>query len=1484
METNNLYNLMTRFVRYVGIVVASFLFVVLMPLTAQAADGNITATAGANGAISPAGTVVVPEGTDQAFTITPDVGYHVDDVLVDSVSEGAISSYTFTAVSADHTIHASFAIDQFTITASAGSNGSIAPSGSVTVDYGNDQSFTITPDSGYEVSDVSVDGSSIGATTTYAFTNVLADHTIDATFSVIATATATHTVTATAGANGTITPSGAQIVTEGDDITFTIAPDSGYEIATLTVDGATTTPTTTYAFTNVLADHTIDATFSAIPVHTITVISGSNGTVTPSGATSVFNGGSLTLTITPDSGYTVGTLIVDSVIVSTTTSYTFTNVTGDHTLSASFIPTYSITATSGTNGTIIPTGSSTVSEGGSVTYTITPDSGYGIATVTVDGVTTTATSTYTFTNVTAPHIIIATFLPLYDLVASAGANGTISPLGTTTVMEGSNFTTTITPDSGFGIATLTVDGIPVSTTTAYTFTNVTAPHTISVTFLPLYTVVVSASGQGTASGLGTTTVMEGSNFTTTITPDSGYAIGTMTIDGATTTPTTTHTFTAVTGNHTVDVTFVELHAVTVITGTNGTVTPSGTTDVREGDDLTLTITPDSGYTVGTLIVDSISVPTTTSYTFTNVTGDHTLSATFVPVYTITATAGSNGTITPSGTLVILEGSDQSFTITPNTGFGIATVTIDGTTTTPTTTHAFTNVTANHTIDATFLPLYDLVATANTGGTISLVGTTTVMEGSDVTYTITPTLGYGIGTLMVDGVTTTPVTTYTFTGVTSGHTIDVTFIALPIYTIIATAGENGTISPTGTTSVTHGDNQTFTINPAYGYGVATLSIDGVTTTPATTYTFTNVQNNHTIDATFVLLPTHTILATAGGNGTVSPVGTTTVFEGANQMFFITPAFGFSIGTITIDGVPVPDTNAYTFVNVMSDHTIDVTFTALPVHTITASSGANGTISPSGATLVYETYDQTFTFTPTFGYIVTSLLVDGTPVGTTTSYTFTNVTSDHTVEVTFGVLPTHTITSTAGTNGTISPVGATSVPETYDQTFVITPDTGFGIAALIVDGVTTTATTSYTFTNVTANHTIDVTFTALPTHTITANAGANGTITPSGIVVVFETYDQTFTITPDYGYGIASLTVDGTPVGTTTSYTFMNVTASHTLSVTFFLLPTHTVIATAGSGGNISSPGTTTVVEGENQTYTITPDYGYTVGTLTVDGVTTTPTTTVAFTNVTGDHTVDVGFVLLPTHTITGTTGGHGTISPLGATTVYDTYNQTFTFTPDGGYSVYKVIVDGVEVTPSTSYTFTNVTADHTIDVSFVKSSSGGSSGSGGGKKKTSEPMTREALLASLMKKLLDLRAQVALLPPEEWDTSTSSQTELLSTLMEKLKNLRLQVAKLALEEQLAHAGATSGTAVELTSRFFTGSGYPLLQGTSGVSLSATGTYQDGTGTMPAFDGILDTIYIGSIGSDMDTNDVEMTLWEKLMAYLFAFMEFIRGLFARLFGWL
>gem|GEM_PF-5382956 len=162
---------------------------------------DITTSAGTGGTIT--ASTEVQEDKDKTITITPDTGYVVDDVLVDGSSVGAVTSYDFTNVQADHTISATFKVATFTLTPTAGENGSISPSTVVTVNYNGSQTFTMTPADGYEVADVLVDGSSVGAVTSYDFTGVVANHTISVTFQL-----QTFTITASAGTGGSISPEG----------------------------------------------------------------------------------------------------------------------------------------------------------------------------------------------------------------------------------------------------------------------------------------------------------------------------------------------------------------------------------------------------------------------------------------------------------------------------------------------------------------------------------------------------------------------------------------------------------------------------------------------------------------------------------------------------------------------------------------------------------------------------------------------------------------------------------------------------------------------------------------------------------------------------------------------------------------------------------------------------------------------------------------------------------------------------------------------------------------------------------------------------------------------------------------------------------------------------------------------------------------------------------------------------------------------------
>ena len=145
---------------------------------------SITASAGANGAISPSGITSVASGGSQTYNISPNACYQISNVTVNGVAQGAISTYTFNNVTSSNTINATFSPITYTITSGAGPNGSISPLGTNVVNCGSNLTFNMTPSLNYSVADVIVDGVSQGAISSYTFTNVTSNRNIQVTFVV----------------------------------------------------------------------------------------------------------------------------------------------------------------------------------------------------------------------------------------------------------------------------------------------------------------------------------------------------------------------------------------------------------------------------------------------------------------------------------------------------------------------------------------------------------------------------------------------------------------------------------------------------------------------------------------------------------------------------------------------------------------------------------------------------------------------------------------------------------------------------------------------------------------------------------------------------------------------------------------------------------------------------------------------------------------------------------------------------------------------------------------------------------------------------------------------------------------------------------------------------------------------------------------------------------------------------------------------------
>jgi uncharacterized repeat protein (TIGR02543 family) len=440
-----------------------------------------------------------------------------------------------------------------------------------------------------------------------------------------------------------------------------------------------------------------------------------------------------------------------------------------------------------------------------------------------------------------------------------------------------------------------------------------------------------------------------------------------------------------------------------------------TTAVNPANSGTVSLTPAGGtYNQGTLV--NLSATAATGYSFLNWTGgvtgttantsvtmnsNITATANFVrQTFTITPASGTNGTISPSAVQTINHGENSTFTFTPNAGYRIADVLVDGVSRGAITSHTFLNVTANHTISVSFAQLTYTLTTAinpSNSGTISLTpppigGVYT--HGTNVAVTATQLLGYTFSNWTGDFPSTSPTLNITMTG---NRNITANFTPNS-YTITPTAGANGSISPSSIQTVSYGNSQTFTFLPATGYSVSEVRVDGVAVQPVTSYTFYNVNANHTISVAFAQLPTYTM------NVTVLPISAGTVIRNPAGPNY--PA-GTSV-TITANA-----TAGYVFNNWSGDATGNQTSTTVIMNsnrnvtanfntstfTITPSSGPNGSITPSTVQSVVYGGAQTFAMTPNAGYRIADVLVNGTSVGALPSYTFNNVSSNQTINVSF-----------------------------------------------------------------------------------------------------------------------------------------------------------------------------------------------------------------------------------------------------------------------------------------------------------------------------------------------------------------------------------------------------------------------------------------------------------------------------------------------------
>jgi ADP-ribose pyrophosphatase YjhB (NUDIX family) len=212
-------------------------------------------------------------------------------------------------------------------------------------------------------------------------------------------------------------------------------------------------------------------------------------------------------------------------------------------------------------------------------------------------------------------------------------------------------------------------------------------------------------------------------------------------------------------------------------------------------------------------------------------------------------------------------------------------------------------------------------------------------------------------------------------------------------------------------------------------------------------------------------TYTISTFADEHSSVSSSNITVAYNG-NQTLYFNTTTGYNLEVI-IDGISQGPISNYTFSNVTMSHVVTVTSTK--PFTITALSGENGSIIPSGLVAVDSGRSQTFSFNVNDGYHVSKILVDNASQNIADFYTFNNVTRNHTIEVSFAI-NTYNLTVLTDSHSTITP-GNASVTYGETQLFNIASDSGF-VSHVYLDGVDQGNFTSFNLTNVQENHAISI----------------------------------------------------------------------------------------------------------------------------------------------------------------------------------------------------------------------------------------------------------------------------------------------------------------------------------------------------------------------------------------------------------------------------
>jgi len=631
--------------------------------------------------------------------------------------------------------------------------------------------------------------------------------------------------------NGSTLPAGDVWIPWMKSQSITIQPDADNVIDSVYVNGLYTGTEATVDFDNLIADQTLKVVFKQQQFSITTEVNG-NGSINPSEVTASI-GDTVVLSVVPDAGMIVDSIYLDGVKLSNQGAVIFADISADHFVQAWFGAEdgseYTISASAGTGGQIYPAGEFVVSPGANVDFALVPDPGYEILDLEVDNLSQGVINSYSLTNVSADHLIAASFeLASYNVSVAAGIGGSVTPGDTILTVEDSVLYF-ISVDSGYQLQDIVLNGEPQPLTDSVWIRNPDQDQTLQIGFdTASFTIDVAVTGSGASIPAMDTVMVWGETLALVLQPDPGYSLTQLTLDGVDQSLVDTLWIENIRNDHTVTAEFSAITPqVTVQSSGFGFVTP-GDTILTWGAQPEFFMTPDSGNYLDSLFWGDSAVAASSSYIPDSVKEDQTLRAVFSRYqYQInTNIPDSGGTITPDPALVYW-GDTISLVVQTLEGFQLDSLYVDDVLSSEQDTLIFENVKEDHFVSAWFSPIYFQVSSEIFGpGVVNPGDTLQIRYGETEVLYFAPDQGYVTDSIKVNGSKLQGADSVLLNSITEDQLVQVWFGKQKMPVSIDKS-YHGKVKPALDTTVSWNDSLTLFFEPYLGYQTGVVTINGDT---------------------------------------------------------------------------------------------------------------------------------------------------------------------------------------------------------------------------------------------------------------------------------------------------------------------------------------------------------------------------------------------------------------------------------------------------------------------------------------------------------------------------------------------------------------------------------------------------------------------------------------------------------------------------------